>query len=95
MIEDLNKYLQIILAEMCSRVGADPLKIDFKKSDWYREYSWTKDDEKLFIEWLTDQLYDNKFMREKILEVPRKNKKHCRKAAEWFVFNYGWKYREE
>lgn len=87
----MNKYLKYILKTMCDFVGANLGDIDFKSEDWYLQYSWSAEKEKEFILWLANYLYNNKEAREHICEVPIKNKKHLKKVAQMFVFNYGWK----
>jgi len=84
-------YLDIILEEMFKRVGAiyDPAKVHI--DGWYNEHEWTKTEEDNFINWLAELLYSNKDARNKIMAFKSKNKKRCKDAANWFVFNYGWK----
>lgn len=91
MINDYGFHLQKVLREMCKWVGADPKEIDFKKEHWFMEHEWTIGQQNDFVHWLTDYLYKNDGARKELLEHPLKNKKRCRKSAEWFVFNYGWK----
>lgn len=87
-------YLTEILTKMCESVGADIDKIDFKKPMWFTEYTWSKEAEGSFLNWLTDYFYDNKKARIELLKNHSRNKQFCRKAAEQFVFNYGWKYND-
>jgi hypothetical protein len=88
--ETFSKPLQFVLKEMCSKVGAKYKSIDFKKENWYYEYSWSREVEKEFVTWLTEYLYKDIQARKAIMEYPIKRKKSCEKAAEAFVFNYGW-----
>ena len=87
----MNEYLINILKEMCLRVGAYYDKIDFKSNDWYLQYFWNEEEEKDFVNWLSDYLYNNTKARNSLVTFPRKNKKETRKVAEEFVWNYGWR----
>lgn len=89
-----TKHIRNILHEMCNRVNADYGSIDFKAPTWYHEYEWTQEQEDDFVKWMTDYLFNNKEARFEILAFPRKDKKYCKKAAEEFVWNYGWKIKE-
>ncbi len=87
-------YLKRIMKEMCKRVGADFNKMNFKKQDWFLEYSWTKENEEKFKKWLMNFLYKNRKAREEILEFPSKNKNKLKNAINMFLFSYGWKLKE-
>lgn len=91
-MKEFNKYLIVILKELCRRVGAKYEKIDFMKENWFREYEWTEDEETDFKKWLLDYLYNNAEARRELTTIRRKNKKHCKSIADWFCFNHGWKY---
>jgi hypothetical protein len=93
-IDEFDPHLKHVLEQMCSVVEADPTEIDFKEEKWFWKYEWSIDQEKAFIKWLADYLYSNKGARAEILETPWRNRKHCEKAAKFFVWNYGWKYDE-
>lgn len=84
----MNQELKIILDEMCSRVGAS--NIDFRSDHWYEDYTWTEEEEKDFINWLANHLYENKEARKMFVNL-RKVKRDCNKASNKFVLNYGWK----
>ena len=94
-MENFGKYLKIILNEMCKRVNVNYEDINFKKHDWYLEYSWNKEEEKSFENWLDDYLYDNTKARREILSANIKRRKYTKKAASEFVWMYGWKTKEE
>jgi len=91
-INEFGVHLQQILRQMCYVIGVDPETIDFGQHDWYMQHTWTQEQEQEFKIWLTDYIYNNNEARKEILEFPRKDKKHCEKAASEFLFNYGWKY---
>ena len=90
----MDKHVIEILKEQCRIVGADYEKIDFKEDMWFMDHEWTKEQEAEFIQWVTDYLYNNKEARNMLLQHPYKNKTTCKKAAEQFAFNYGWKYKK-
>jgi len=90
-ISDFEPHLQIILKQMCDAVGADSAKIDFGATRWYMEHEWDAGQEAVFTKWLADYLFANREARGEMLEHNWKNKKHCTKAAEHFVWNHGWK----
>jgi hypothetical protein len=94
-MKEMNKYLKIILKEMCRRVGADFKKIDVTKKDWFMEYKWTVIEMADFKNWLVDYLYNNNEAREAIVEVNIKRKKHLKKVADMFTFTYGWSLKNE
>jgi len=85
-----NKYLEEVLKEMCSRVGADFDKINFKEDGWFMKYSWTEDEEADFKKWLANYLKDRKAMMS-LYQSSTTNKYFREKAADAFIFNYGWK----
>ena len=90
-----GEHLEIILREMCTRVGADFDTTDFKRPEWYWEHEWSKEDETEFSDWLRDYLYDNLEARRELLNHTTKNKKHAADAAAEFVWMYGWKVRSD
>ena len=90
-ISDFNNGIKTVLTEMCKRVGADADKIDFKEEGWFMQHSWTQSEEEDFIKWVTDYLYTDKQARIDIMNSPSKRKGTCKKAATYFVWNYGWK----
>ena len=89
----MDEYLVPILKEMCSRVNADYNKIDFKEEEWFREYTWTQEQEKTFTQWLADYLHCNKEVR-KLFNILHNSKKKCREAAVEFVWFCGWVTKE-
>jgi len=91
----MKKELKTVLKEMCDRVGADFEDIDFGNEKWFmKNHSWTEKEEEDFVKWFTDELMNNASLRKKFLKYPRKNKKKCRKAAQWFCFEYGWRLKD-
>lgn len=89
----MNKHLVIVLLKMCEAVGADFRKIDFKKENWFMEYTWTHEQENEFIKWLSDYLYRNEKALEAFSAFPRKTRKHCLEVAELFTLNHRWEHK--
>jgi hypothetical protein len=89
-----DKHLIVILKKMCKSVGADYNNIDFKKEQWFWKHEWYEKQETEFTQWLGAYLYKDKDARAEIMEYPRKDKKFCDKAAQFFVFNYGWRRKD-
>ena len=88
-----EKHLRFILDTMCSHVGADYSKIDFKVDGWYKQHRWTEVQQEAFAKWLAEYLYKNVGARKELMEANIKNKGHCKKAADYFMFNYGWSFK--
>ena len=81
---------EIIIKELCKRVDKKPEDINFKKKDWFRDYSWTKQEEDDFIRWLADFLRKNKYV---ILKRYRGQDAAINEASK-IVANYGWVVKE-
>jgi len=93
--KDSGKELKKVLTKMCSYVGADVDKIDFKKEDWFMDYRWTIEQERDFKRWLTKRLLRNKKTRYTLLRIPTwKDPMRIKNAVEMFAINYGWSYKE-
>ena len=92
-MKDISNELKPVLTKMCEYVNANPEEIEWRNEEdpYFWKYEWTQKQEQDFINWLADYLYNNKEARNAIMEYPRKNKKICRRVAEFFVWNYGWK----
>jgi len=90
-IAELNNGLQVVLTEMCKRVGAEVNLIDFKDGQWFMQHEWTEAEEADFVKWLADYLFLDRQARIDIMNSPYKRKVSCHKAAKSFVWNYGWK----
>lgn len=83
-------HIDIILKEMFSRVGVK--KVDTTEPDWFLQNSWTPEEERHFVNWMTDYLIEHKDARQEIMRFPLKNKSEIKKFAQQFALNYGWKY---
>ena len=86
----MSPNLKEILQEMCKRVGTNLSEIDVQHPNWFLEYSWSKEEENDFKEWLDDYLKNNKEFFKSVYIVPN-NKASRNKAIGWFLLNYGWK----
>ena len=86
------EWIEHILTHQCEAIGLprDAIQPYNKGEAWYSDYSWTKECEDGFIDWLANEFYVNNELRNKLVFSPRKNKRDCRKAAEQWVWNYGW-----
>jgi hypothetical protein len=58
-----------------------------KQKEWFLKHKWTEAEEKEFIEWLSEFLKKN---WRGITDHKMPNKRFRNKAAEEFVFVYGW-----
>ena len=87
----MTKHLSVILKKMCSMVGADFDKIDFKRPNWYEDWSWTEKKQEQFMDWLEDYLMKNKEARQELLEFSRANRRMVKRAIQWFILDYGWR----
>lgn len=93
-MKEIHEQVKIVLAQQCKIVGARYEDIDFNNDLWFFERQWTEEQESEFIEWLTNHLYNNLEARAAIMSLPSKNKSMCKRTAEAFAFNFGWKYKE-
>lgn len=90
-----NRYLRKILCRMCGMVGADPTVIDFKKQDWYQDYTWTREQEDEFAEWLREYLMKNRLAFKSLTGLTSKNKVLINRFINSFLFYCGWMTKEE
>lgn len=93
-MEEMNAQVKIVLEKQCEIVGARYEDVDFNDDLWFFSYQWTKDQEYEFIEWLTNHLQTDREARNNIMNIPSRNRRICRQAAQSFAFNFGWKYKE-
>lgn len=91
----MNKYLKHVLKNLCNRVGADFKKIDFKKENWFKEYTWTREEEEKFEKWIVKYLSNNKKARENLMKFPTKDKKDLITFSKIFTLYCGWKYKNK
>lgn len=93
--DEMSRHLKLILREMCDRVDTCFWNVDFNDSFWFREHTWSRLEEKSFAEWMEDYLYNNAGARREIMSFYTKKRSAIRSCVFWFLFCYGWKYKEE
>lgn len=89
-----NRHLRIILCKMCSMVGADPALIDFKQDNWYMQYSWTREQEDEFREWLRAYLRKDRLAFRLLTGITVRNKILIDRFIESFLLYCGWTTKE-
>jgi hypothetical protein len=88
-----GKHLEIILIEMCARVGTNFNDIDIMKDMWQEEHEWTIDEEIKFQEWMFQYVVAN---HDALLEISdyRPNEPYSTndliKLVKEFTLLYGW-----
>lgn len=93
------KHIEIIIREMCRRVGADFDSLVFTKTHedmdvkeaWFMKHEWSEDEQDDFKKWLVEYLLNNAEARREIMKSSDKNMKKLEAAAGWFIFAFGWK----
>ena len=93
-METIHKEVKRILAKQCEIVGVKYEDIDFTDDLWFFQRQWTKEQEAEFIDWMTEHLRTNKDVRGVIMNIPSRGRDMCKRTAEAFAFNFGWKYKE-
>jgi len=81
---------------MCSYVNVEYDDIDFNEDNWYWLYEWTQEEERDFIEWLSNEVKTNNTVRKEISCLPyRPSKSKSKLYAEHFNMMFGWKTKIE
>jgi len=75
-------HIAIILTEMFKRVGLVYSPEFTKQDEWYRQHTWTQEEETDFKKWLVQYIKKNKLNIRAELE------------AGIFLLDYGWMTRE-
>lgn len=91
----MTDTIKTILTKQCEMVGADYDSTDFHSENWYWKYEWTPIQEAEFIDWLTNWFYTNKKETKQLWDTRITNKTACRKYANSWVYQYGWKLIKE
>ena len=91
----MSKNLEKVMKKMCQMAGANFAKIDFKKPNWFCDYTWTEKQEQKFMDWLAKLMLDNKEVRQEFMCFPSNNKKDIAKFILQFCMNFGWKTRRK
>ena len=87
----MDEQLEIVLREMCGRVGANYDEVDFDKDGWWLERSWPSDQEEDFKSWLEDHLKKSSAARNALMSTPLDYARSRRRFADMFLLSYGWK----
>jgi len=87
----MKKHLKIILKKMCKKISVEFEDIDFKKPNWYWDFSWTKEKQDEFKVLLINYLKENKEARKELMVFPSKNKKQLERLANEFLIDWGWR----
>lgn len=87
----MQKYLKVIIKEMCNRVGVNFDKVNFKNKEWFMKHEWTEKEQDNFREWLISYLSKEKEARQEIMRIPSNNKRFVEDAANQFILMWGWK----
>ena len=87
---DFSDELKEVLIKMCSYVPVDPQDIDWKDEldPHYRKYTFTKEQEEDFKQWLIERLKSRKFARAFGTMTDKTSREL---AASYFVAFYGFK----
>jgi len=88
----MNDSQIYVFTKMCEMVNVKIEDIDFSKDGWYREHSWTREQEKEFCDWLINEIRTNNKVRKEITTLPyRPTKKRVQETVMWFNLMWGWK----
>jgi hypothetical protein len=91
----LKKHLEKILQQMCKYVNVDRELIDTKQEDWFLQHSWTEKQQNNFKRWLINYLKTHKDAREVIMKFPSSKIADIKAVAVMFIFEFGWKLKNE
>ena len=92
-VSGMSEELKTVLKKMCEMVGAEFDKIDFEKTGWFSDYSWSLKQEKEFVKWMRSLLKNNSVYRNALMDHPTVRVGVINYLVDEFVFNYGWKYK--
>lgn len=92
--KDYGPTTVALLKKQCVIIGINAKKINFQKSDWYQDYTWTKKQEARFRKEFIKYLYGNlKRTKEiaRLAHIVYKSKKKLNILWQWWNLDYGWK----
>ena len=97
MQRELSETVKEILLKQCEIVGADYDSLDFTSegSDWYMQYSWSKEQEDDFKAWL--RLFLKKIAKSEWGQLSAFRNRSKRNIDLWidqWCWNYGWVYQK-
>lgn len=81
-------FVKKALNELFIRVGFDGYDqelVDKYPNNWYVQREWTEEQEESYKQWFVGQYQ----------KVFRSTKEYARSEASWFLFTYGWKYKND
>jgi hypothetical protein len=98
-----KNHIDVLLTKMFEIVGLDwsntEIKADYdvfnRESEWYLRNEWTVEQEREFVEWMTEYLMNNSGARRCLMSAPFKSKKRCWLAASQYASFYGWKTKKD
>lgn len=85
--EITKEGVELILRELCNRVGVQFETFDFTQDNWFQKYVWSPEQEHDFILWLARFLIDHNYVR------PRW--KQAVHEAQKLEMQFGWKTETE
>jgi hypothetical protein len=85
------KYVPVVQEMLLLKVCApNPEEFDFNREGWYRDYTWTEEEQEEFIELLLEYLKPMEVQLE-FFQFLTRNKVELKKKISWLMFQYGWK----
>lgn len=95
-LKQKNPKLVEILEKMCEMVGVKIEDVDFDDENWFWQYEWTIDEEKQYTDWLAEKIINDKQLRKDVFDCNiQVNLGLARSLAKMFVFNWGWKLKDD
>ena len=89
-IHGFPKQFSKIMKEMCKRVGANYLKINFNEEGWQSKYTWSDEDRQKFKKWVYKFIHENKELGKEVESLDPFNTNSCEEHAVYFVYDFGW-----
>lgn len=89
----LDKNIKIIFKKMAEMVNC-PVEHINSNDTWYNDYSWTKEQELEFKNWMVKYLKEHSRIERELFGFMI-NDKLRRDRVYYFIFNYGWKLKEK
>jgi len=90
----MNEYIIKILEKMFEMVYEKYTPEFIKQPNWYWLKTWDKDTENEFSEWMFAYLKRSKDARTAVMKRPSKDPKLIKKVVSEFIWQYGWKVKE-
>lgn len=81
-----KKHGELILKEMCDRVGINFDTFDFSEPNWYQKYTWSEEDQESFRVWLSKKLTKWGYVKGMY-----RGHSHALHEADKLILSYGWK----